>query len=351
MLLLLLGSLASAAPGIVQISAGLGHTCLLQDDGAVACWGGLDGAALKAGGAPSTLVPTPIRGLDAVTSISAGGDNLTCAVRGRGEVWCWKVDQAPTRIDGLQATQVSVGNGHACALDPKGKVWCWGYNARGQIGDGTTEDRPNPVQIDGLEGIRQVEAGFYHTCALHHGGGVSCWGYNLRGQVGNGETGQSVPSPAKVRFLQDATRIAAGSFHSCAVRQNGQVACWGSNGSGQLGDDSRDHSPSVLAVKRLVDAADIDIGMDHGCVVRRSGGLACWGNNEDGQLGTGDLRTRLAPSPTPGLADVQLVATGHQHTCAASRSGTVSCWGSNWTGQLGDGTRQRRLEPARVRLD
>lgn len=345
----LVATLAIAAPDVAEISGGAGHSCLARGDGAVQCWGGLDHATLLAGGEPATLIPTPVSGIDAVHQISAGGDNLTCAIRGAGEVWCWSVHAPPARVTGLVAAQVSVGNGHACAVAPGGTVHCWGFNGRGQLGDGTTTNRDAPVQVLGIDDATQVAAGFYHTCARRRTGRVACWGHDGFGQLGGGTVADAVPTPVPVRELEDAVQVDAGSFHTCALSRDGQVACWGSNRSGQLGDGTRGASVVPVGIPTLRDAARLDLGMDHGCAVRRSGEVWCWGSNEVGQLGNRATTDHLAPVRVEGV-DAVTVSAGHQHTCALERSGHVSCWGQNFSGQLGDGQRTPHARPAPIVL-
>jgi alpha-tubulin suppressor-like RCC1 family protein len=67
-----------------------------------------------------------------------------------------------------------------------GTARCWGSNGAGELGDGTAEERANPVVVEGLEGVRAIAAGGSHTCAVLDNGRVYCWGYNYHGQLGDG---------------------------------------------------------------------------------------------------------------------------------------------------------------------
>ena len=186
----------------------------------------------------------------------AGGRDATCAVRD-GAVYCWghpfgtrDIDQrivAPRRIPGLDGVDsVSVLSGSACART-SGRVMCWGDNRWGELGDGTTSERGEPVAVKRLKGdIEQIVAGQHHTCAIVDGG-ARCWGHGSYGQLGDGTKRSPVTTPVQVRGLtKGVTSMALGIFTTCAIVE-GHVKCWGKNTSSQLGLEPRTNraSPSM----------------------------------------------------------------------------------------------------------
>lgn len=129
--------------------------------------------------------------------------------------------------------------------------------------------------------------------------------------------------------------VAAGERHTCALRDNGTVWCWGANDSGQLGIGSTSPQPTPASVPGL-NAKGIGVGGDSSCGISVNGTALCWGNNSDGQLGNGNNVNTNAPVLVSSLVDVQRIAIGRTHACAVLGDGSVRCWGDNSKGQLGN---------------
>jgi alpha-tubulin suppressor-like RCC1 family protein len=109
--------------------------------------------------------------------------------------------------------------------------------------------------------------------------------------------------------------VAAGAVHSCVIRIGGTVACWGSNGHGQLGDNSTIDRYSPVSNPGLSDVVSV-AGDLHSCALTSFGTVKCWGMNTDGQLGDGTTQNRYVPQIVPGLSGVVMVAARYYDTCA-----------------------------------
>jgi len=188
-------------------------------------------------------------------------------------------------------------------------------------------------------GVTRLVAGDQHTCALVGSPGtVSCWGANGNGQLGNGSTADAVPTPGAVGGLSDAIDVVAGGEHTCAIRAGGAVACWGYNYLGQLGNGSTrpTRATSLESVVGLADATHLAAGRYHTCALRAGGAVVCWGNNQKGELGDGTTTDRTSPVAVSGLDAATLLTAGAWHTCGATSAGGVWCWGDDLGAQLGD---------------
>jgi alpha-tubulin suppressor-like RCC1 family protein len=130
--------------------------------------------------------------------------------------------------------------------------------------------------------------------------------------------------------------IAGGSGHTCAIRPDRRVACWGDNASGQLGDQSFLNRSSPVAAAVVSNVREVTAGDQHSCAVTRAQTVLCWGANEFGEGGQGSTRALVnVPTPVPGLSGVVAIAAGGSHTCVIVVNGSVLCWGANLAGELG----------------
>jgi alpha-tubulin suppressor-like RCC1 family protein len=203
----------------------------------------------------------------------------------------------------------------------------------------------------GLTNTVALAAGVSHTCALRADGRVFCWGRNNVGQLGRASAGSLSNTPVQVEGLNNqigglnsVTTVAAGGSHNCALFSTGQAACWGNNAFGQLANGSNggfSDTPLLLG-GGLIDAVGLNAGGIYTCALRVLGRVICWGDNTFGQLGIGNaggLRdSPIAVSTASGLIDATAVSAGGAHACALRADGAVFCWGSNESGQIGTGS-------------
>ena len=238
--------------------------------------------------------------------------------------------QVRHRLDG--------GYYHSCQALGTGIARCWGYNAYGEIGDGTNTNRPTPAQVSGLSKVVSVATGYYHSCALLAGGNVKCWGYNGYGELGNNTTTSSNTPVQVLNLGGPAVALSAGAYDSCALIVGGKVKCWGYNGLGQLGDNTTTNSPIPVQVHNLSNAVDLGAGYAHTCATKANGTEACWGYNVYGQLGNGTTSNNLVPVPVAGVNHATATALGDYTSCVITAAQKVACWGYGGDGERGDGT-------------
>ncbi len=343
--------------GHTSIATGPMHTCAITSNGSVFCWGDDRYGQLGSGRFLRRNTASAVS-LDETSRTIDLGINHSCAVTTQGAVKCWgsngsqrlssspfQNESTPITVMDLQQgiSTVAVGNSHTCVVTETNGVKCWGGNWLGQLGGGI--DMPWPgtlVDVVGLsDNVTAIAVGANHSCALRTDGRVQCWGYNRDGQLGDGTTvDRNVPTDV-IELPAEVIAITAGDNHSCALTKERQVKCWGSNFTGQLGDGSTVNSTRPVAVDNLTGVVNmIAAGGIHTCAALQAGGVQCWGNNSSGQLGNqATLFIQATPVWVANLSEtIQSLAAGFQSTCAVTYSGRLYCWGANVDGQLGNGT-------------
>lgn len=259
--------------------------------------------------------------------------------------------RAPTQVPGVtDCLQIAGGAQHTCVVRSDHTVSCWGANGSGQAGQpNSTAVVTSPAAVAGLTDVAEVQGGEAYSCVRGNDMTVQCWGDNSDGQLGDGTT-TSRSTPARVTSLgADIVELAVGRFFACARHASGQVSCWGGGGAGVLanGGTSMANSSVAVDITAVADATQLAAGLQHVCALRQSGIVSCWGQNPYGQLGDGTTTSSSAPVDVVDITQVTSITAGSVHTCARYAQG-LACWGENNVYQVGDGTTTDRWRPASV---
>lgn len=136
---------------------------------------------------------------------------------------------------------------------------------------------------------RQVNTAYTHSCGIRSDNTLVCWGSNVHGEE----------TPPSGTF----TLVSGGAYYSCGIRTNQTLTCWGSNSSGR-------------ATPPTGTFTQIDAGDYHACGIRTDQSVACWGSTSYGKS-------------TPPSGTFKQVSAGYNHTCGVRTDATVACWGAN----------------------
>lgn len=299
---LVVGKMEPEVPSLVgakSIACGMLHTCVVTAEGTMSCWGNNAYGGLGDGTEKNRFEPGPVVGLGQVAEIGVDYAR-TCARTPTGDVYCWGDSEFGKAGDGrlpdnvgrektkpgkailAGAATLSVGSAHACSAMPDGRVSCWGQNTSGACGQPVaTRYVPRPVFVPKLSNVAMVRAGAQATCTIDRQGKVACFGHAGTGLLGpNGPSGDvaSSSTPVTIPLPWPAVEIAiGGSTHACARLARGEVACWGQNDHGQLGDGTTKESRAPLLVRGLPGPATaLSLGLEKSCALV-DGRVLCWG--------------------------------------------------------------------------
>ena len=286
-------------------------------------------------------------------------------------------DQSANHLSGI--SQVATKYYHSVFIRSDGKVMACGKNEYGQLGDGTTTNRPNPVYVltsgtdqsaNHLSGISQVAAGNSHTVFLRTDGKVMACGFGYYGRLGDGTTDsrdnpvyvlKSGTSTASSNHLSGISQVAAGYEHTVFLTTDGKVMACGNNNIGQLGIGITlvKYNPVYVltsgkdqSANHLSGISQVSCGTRYTVFLRSDGKVMACGSGSNGSLGDGTdihksnpvyVLTSGTDQSANHLSGISQVAVGHYHTVFLRSDGKVMACGQNLSGQLGDGTITNRL--------
>lgn len=336
-------------PPVASVSTGYGHTCSATMQGDVYCWGNNQGLQVGTGGeplGPPQLTPFRVPNISGIRSVTAGYGH-SCALDRDGAVYCWGYNgfgqcaapasmltiAVPRRVAGLRtvAKLVAIKN-HTCALQSDGELLCWGDNKLGETGvpEATMVETPSVVNValpddaGASPRVRDIGLSFASSCALRTDQHVVCWGQNEFGQLGNGEldaAGNAKPVLVLVAernaALEDGGSLISTSASFACVRHEISLffECWGTTWPGQLGADlplnaqarfPDQHLSSMAELAGLPrDVMSVAFGDQHGCAVYTGAEptIRCFGHRQHAGLGDAEPTWQLTPAPIAWKAD------------------------------------------------
>lgn len=394
----------------LKLTAGFTHTCALDDEGKVWCWGRTDYGRLGNGSNDSHFAgnPVPVAGLPKRVVTVSGGFAHTCALVEGGEAYCWgdnnygkAVPDAPadylttaTRVtpmpEGVRFTDIRAAGSHSCALATDGTVYCWGATDSGECGiDGNAVGRIQtvPVRVPNLDNVKGIEAVKNHTCAIRTAApSLVCWGDNRYEEVAAGQQPFIVhklgpnaaaleysPVPVPVDFPgQQVIAVGMGYDATYALVGQGMVAyAFGLNTSGQLGTGSTDPigaTPATVKMRGIQDFVMnlpsslemVRMGASNQCIKLSTGPYFCWGTDKNGELGMGGpigqkQTYAVQPAVLPPSAKNMVHAESHACVTVTTQERTreerteIWCYGNN--ALVGNGSTdpsKKQLEAAPV---
>ena len=337
----------SVGEGATGVSAGGQVSCSTDGGGIATCRGANQYGQLGDGTTTGRSTPAPVKGTGWKTISTSGA--TTCGIKTDGTLWCWGlnnfaqlgVNTSSPRTKPVQVApgqvwkQVATSWFNTCAIDTTGALYCWGQNLRGAAGVGRTSRYVGTPQLIGspTDGWVDVSSGGWHTCAVRGDGSLWCWGQNSFGQVGTGKDGIQA-APAQIGTGSSWMKVSTSWGHTCGVTTTGELWCWGLNKDGQIGNGTRDDAWAPQRVAPGTVWTTVAAGDANTCALDSSGQAWCWGGNRYSQLGSGAGPSSTVPVPATAVPPLTSISAGWMHGCGLSGS-VPACWGSNEAGQLG----------------
>lgn len=340
---------------IVDVGFAQSFAVALMADGSLRAWGyfrGVDGNTES-----SWRKPRAIAGVDAVRMMAVGGDSVviertdgTVSMIKESDLADARVDPVPViGVSGVNLMRAEYGGVFVRLID--GSVMAWGSNEHGCLGDGSTLERLEPVEIHALRGAVEIALGRFAGAALMGDGRVMTWGWNASGQAGDGTTRDS-SYPREVVGIGRAAAVSMRGQWMMALLEDGTVLAWGDNRLAQLGRDlgGSGASPSPAPIPELEGVQAIACGFETGFAILDDGRGVAWGSGGAGQLCNGRRTTSRVTARPIRASDVSRLCVGDGTVHMFDRQGRHYGWGSNAFGLVGDGSERDRLRPRRLKV-
>ena len=362
--------------GVIAISAGTEHSVALRADGSIWVWGSNALGQLGTGDQAAYTGPRKINTTQRFKAIAAGS-NHTLALSTDGRVYGWGDNSnnqvksgstAPvlgiTNLGTTWVRAIAAGANTSFSINDRGQVRAWGKNDWGQLGHGVvTPTGGANAFIPNFDGVISVSSKWLHTVAIRADGTVWTWGANLGGfTLGDPIRVGKDPTPRPVTGQSDALVAIASTTHTMVLRAPNNVATWGSNYQGLLGDGTT--VPSTREPRRLTKPAGLSPSLNsikqisasncsaypHNVLLSGDGKVWAWGSNLYGQLGVATSTLdysnvpRYVSLPTPAIA----VVAGCNVSAAVTADGGVWTWGQGTQGALGTGSLTNRPTPEKI---
>jgi hypothetical protein len=342
---------------IVALSLGHEHSCALDSQSNVLCWGTNGSFELgRMTGMPfyqaAASTVGPVKQVDA-------GFARSCARTAGDDVVCWGsnyarfLSQDDTRPWGVftiasnipAMKEVSIGSSAICGRF-ESTVDCWGISLGASLGTASIPANEGRTFADrysmDIANAVSLSMGNRMGCATIRGGGVTCWGGGRSGPQPIADIGLTPVAGATQIAVSLTTLPQDTSDSACVTLSSRRAMCWGRNDSGQLGNASNTATDVATALtvtdansNPLEQVQQVGVGAQHACALLDSGDVVCWGRADrlgNGSSGTGAQRSFVT---VRGVNDALELAVGSNHSCVRRASGQVQCWGDNAKGQLG----------------
>lgn len=293
-------NLTKIMDGVVYASAGTYHSLIVKTDGSLwACGYNQYG---RLGDGTTIDRTTPVKIMDDVASVSAG-ETHTLIIKDDESLWACgnnyygqfgngTTNGSKTPVKSMDDVVYASSSSGICPISfiikRDGSLWACGRNNYGQLGDGTTIDRANPINT--MDNVTFVCESSYSSLIIKTDGSLWACGRNTQGTIGDGTTTDRL-NPVKI--MDGVTSASAGFFHSLCIKDDGSLWAWGGNSSGQLGDGTT--TKRTIPTKIMDNVTFVSAGENYSFCIKADGSLWAWGVNDRGQLGNGTTTNSRSP--------------------------------------------------------